>query len=113
MRQSALRNTFIAHYDALLNAIATQNYDQLENLCEETLTKELAAQIYKWQILDKFEFRIVGQPNDDLQILNHFFVQGMSVVRSDNPCLSGYNSSSKDDTLKYVKKDFGDATQLS
>jgi hypothetical protein len=48
MRQSALRNTFIAHYDALLNAIATQNYDQLENLCEETLTKELAAQIYKW-----------------------------------------------------------------
>ena len=50
---------------------------------------------------------MVGNDITDIEILNHFYIQGMGMNRKDNPCLSGFNFAFKgDDTLQYVQKKF-------
>ena len=48
---------------------------------------------------------MVGDPkHDQIKIINHFYVEGMGIQRTDNPCLSGYVFAFKGDTLTYTEK---------
>lgn len=40
---------FASYYIDLLKAIANDNYEAIDQLCEETLTVELAAKIYEFE----------------------------------------------------------------
>jgi len=54
LRRRTLNSTFRAHYDDLLSAISTDNYESLEQLCEETFLNELAANLYVIQKYDNY-----------------------------------------------------------
>ena len=82
LRRRSLTTTFRTYYDDLLKAIANDNYESLETLCEETLLVELAAKIYEYEKYKNLQFHVkdhVDPPSYDLQIINHFYVKNMSV----------------------------------
>ncbi len=47
LRKRTLTKAFITHYQDLVKAIANDNYEALEAVCEGKLTEELAARIYE------------------------------------------------------------------
>jgi hypothetical protein len=81
LRRRTLNSTFRAHYDDLLNAISTDNYESLEQLCEETFLNELAAKIYEFEKFKNIQFRICDSPSPhfSFQVLNHFYVNNVSI----------------------------------
>ena len=104
LRKHQLESTFRRHYYQLLKAITTQNYEQLEMLTEETLTKTIAAQMYELNVLHGYTFdcntdlmKILDHNpknksneeqqssktfiKDDISIVNHIFVRNCDVSR--------------------------------
>ena len=90
----------------LLKAITTQNYESLESLTEENLTKTIAAQMYELAVLKGYTFdcnadlmRILEQSAeskeltaaDEFRIVNHIFLRNCQVARQENECLSKYS----------------------
>jgi hypothetical protein len=49
LRRKRLHTMFKSLYVDLLKAIANDNYEALESLCEENLLMELAAKIYEYE----------------------------------------------------------------
>ena len=101
-----LHKQFIGHYTDLLNAIKDMNYESLEQLCEETLTKEIAAKVYEQSKFNGIQFRVLnsGAAVEEVDILNHFHVNGMSINREDNPGLHEYRMITRGNVLDYVAK---------
>jgi hypothetical protein len=58
LRRRTLNQTFRTYYEDLLNAIANDNYEALETLCEEGFLMELAAKIYEFEKFRNVQFRI-------------------------------------------------------
>ena len=67
-------------------------FEALEQLCEGKMTQELAASIYEQMEFNKVQFRVKnrGEKIQVVDILNHFYVKGMSVERSENGDLRNY-----------------------
>ena len=86
LRRRTLNSTFRTHYEDLLNAITSDNYEALETLCEETFLVELAAKIYEYEKFGNIQFRIKEHASTgshfEFQVINHFFVRNMSIQRS-------------------------------
>jgi hypothetical protein len=59
LRRRAITRTFLTHYGDLLQAIAQDNYEALEQLCEPTLLEELAAKVYEYEKYRGVQFRVV------------------------------------------------------
>ena len=108
LRRRSLNTTFRTYYDDLLKAIANDNYESLETLCEETLLVELAAKIYEYEKYKNVQFRVKDQsdpPSYDLQIINHFYVKNMSVQRKENPSLKDFKMlPTLNNIVEYVPK---------
>lgn len=49
LRRRTLNKAFITQYSDLIRAIANDNYEALEAVCEKNLTEEIAAKIYEWE----------------------------------------------------------------
>jgi hypothetical protein len=58
LRKRTLEKAFRNQYEDLLKAIASDNYEALESLCEETLLLELAAKVYEYEKYKGIQFRI-------------------------------------------------------
>ena len=106
-----MNTTFRNFYEDLLKAIANDNYEALETLCEETLLLELAAKIYEYEKYRNIQFRIkdspehVGKPTYDIQVINHFYVKNMSINRNENPSLKDFKMiPTLQNVVEYVPK---------
>ena len=99
---------FITHYVDLLKSIKGMQYEAIEQICEEQLTEEIGAKIYEHTTFNNIQFRIINenQPVEVVDILNHFYVKGMSINRKENESLSNFKmlTSSSKDTIQYVPK---------
>ena len=90
-RSQFLSKQFAAQYLDLLKAIKNQNYDAIEALCEEKLTTEIGAKMYEHSKFNNVQFRIANEDLakvESVEIINHFFVTGMSIDRSQNQSLN-------------------------
>ena len=114
----------------LLKAITTQNYESLESLTEENLTKTIAAQMYELAVLKGYTFdcnadlmRILEQSTeskeltaaDEFKIVNHIFLRNCQVARQENECLSKYSLQRQNVagfSYSYVPKDRGSTGDL-
>jgi hypothetical protein len=93
LRRRSLNTTFRIFYEDLLKAIANDNYEALETLCEETLLLEFAAKIYEYEKYRNIQFRVKDsseKPTYEIQVINHFYVKNMSINRKDNPSLKDF-----------------------
>jgi len=106
LRRKQLERTFTTHYEDLLRAISTDNYDAIDALCEETLTLELAAKIYEFEKHRKVQFRVASPASPiELDIINHFYVSNMSINRKENPSLSDFKMvTKKRNWIEYIPK---------
>lgn len=67
IRGRTLKKMFVTSYQDLLRAIANDNYDAIENLCEQNLTLELAAKIYELEKQHGIQFRILNKDKSILE----------------------------------------------
>lgn len=59
IKKKPMQAQFLARYQDLLKAIKNQNYDTLDLLCEERLTKVIAAKVYELGHLQKYKFDVI------------------------------------------------------
>lgn len=112
-----LSKLFITRYQDLLNAITSDNYESLESLCEPNLTLELAAKMYEFEKHLGIQFRAINAPSssnnqkkksddiNEIKVLNHFYISGMDIDRSQNPSLKDYKMvQRRSNWIEYVRK---------
>jgi hypothetical protein len=118
---------FIRYYQDLIRAVANDNYEVIDQLCEQRLTIELAAKIYEFEKYKGVQFRLINdtnrledkkktkvkgvhdgklvQPIYEVQVLNHFYVSNMSIDREKNPSLRDFKMVQKaQNWIDYVRK---------
>jgi len=77
-----------AVYLDLLKSIEGFNYEGIEALCEPSFAIELAAKIYEMQEFNGISFKLLHPEGPlRLQVINHFYIEGLSIEREKNPNL--------------------------
>ena len=95
----------------MIKAIANDNYESLEAICEESFLIELAAKIYEMEKFKNIQFRLLNEDQSsardfDIQVINHFYINNMSVKRKENPSLKEFKMVPKArNVLELVSKD--------